>query len=213
MVKRDWSLVKDFWKSCVRNGHLPEEFTLNPNYANTDCGLREIEAIGALAEFQSKDPRYLSRKTYALRVGYLGTEYYGYQWQKSMNSTEIRTAEGDIYDVLKKSLTCSGRTDREVSALSQVLSFTVKGNIEKTNIIESLMQSISAREGRLAAYECVQVPRKFNARSQAIWRRYVYIFPLNIGDEVDVDFVNAALQCLESKPLSYSALAFKVDGT
>lgn len=74
-LDRDWKAVESFWRQAVRTGKLPSELCLNSKYAPTDCGLKGIEEVGMLGEFLSKDSRYLRRRTYALRIGYVGTEF------------------------------------------------------------------------------------------------------------------------------------------
>ena len=91
-----------------------------------------------LGEFKSRDSRYLSRRTYALRIGYLGTAFHvlpatfsthlirrlqstqGYQRQRDRDGSSVRTVEGEVRRVLDRAVVCAGRTDGDVSALSQV---------------------------------------------------------------------------------------------
>ena len=71
-----------------------------------------------------------------------------------------------------------------------------------SKVVADINASEGATEGRVFAYDCVRVPRKFNARSQATFRRYVYLFPLQkpassdnaARFDVDCDFVNLALK-------------------
>ena len=75
--------------------------------------------------------------------------------------------------------------------------------MDPSKIVADINASEGVRDGRLFAYDCVRVPRKFNARSQATFRRYIYLFPLqsipaasNTAARFDVDceFVNLALK-------------------
>ena len=230
-LQRNWGVVESFWRHTVASGSLPPELNINLNYARTDCGLQQIQEIGMLGEFKSRDSRYQSRRTYALRIGYLGTAFQvllpssharnrskqvllqGYQRQRGQDGSSLRTVEGEVRLQLGRVCVCAGRTDGNVSALSQVrslshissitaiyqvLSFISSKDLDMEQIIREVNASESAREGHLAAYECVRVPRKFNARSQATWRRYIYLFPLQRAEsgefDVDVHFVSAALQ-------------------
>ena len=137
-VQRDWSSVETFWRHAVTSGALPPALNMNPDYAQSDCGLRQIQEIGMLGEFKSRDSRYLSRRTYALRIGYLGTAFHvlpatfsthlirrlqstqGYQRQRDRDGSSVRTVEGEVRRVLDRAVVCAGRTDGDVSALSQV---------------------------------------------------------------------------------------------
>lgn len=49
------------------------------------------------------------RHTFALRVGYVGTAYTGFQDQKGHN---VRTVEGDLKAALGENFPCAGRTDK-----------------------------------------------------------------------------------------------------
>jgi hypothetical protein len=50
-------------------------------------------------------------------------------------------------------------------------------------------------------------------RSQATWRRYIYLFPLNGNDvsgyDIDVDFVNKCLSKIENIELPYLSLSYR----
>ena len=98
----------------------------------------------------------------------------------------------------------AGRTDRGVSAVSQVFN-VVPRDLPKgagptgatatsddlssaAVILEKLRQSKAVQAGRIAIIDCKRVPKKFNARSRATWRRYCYLFPCTNAspDAVDV---------------------------
>jgi len=79
--------------------------------------------------------------------------------------------------------------------------------------------------GEVSIYDCVRVPRKLNARSSAIWRRYLYIVPLQrvtpaddtkdsmTRDRFDIDAeaVTRLLKALEGHALPYNAFAYQED--
>lgn len=130
-----------------------------------------------------------------------------------------------MFASLQRASTCAGRTDRDVSALAQVLSFTTSLPIDTQALLEKLRSAEACTAGRLAFYDCVRVPRKLNARSQAMWRRYVYLFPLSgdgdstsewQGTHVDCDFVDACLRrCLfiYGTMLSFTLSMVRLEGT
>lgn len=221
---RPWERAEQFWREMVpiTDVHaLPAfvrgttfmrndiDFTTGSRYGNSDdeygvTDLRPLYAAGEKGEFFSADYRYCKRHTYAMRIGYVGTEFYGYQMQ---NGSNVTTVEGDIRDVIGKSGYAAGRTDRGVSALSQIVGFvTDKVDFDIDAFISKVRNSEPCQSGRLAIYECVRVPKKFNARSEATWRRYLYLIPLNSlaevtdtaipSDEpvVDVKLMNSILQ-------------------
>ena len=91
---RNWDCVSNFWTRAVTTlpSNLPafvrgggdEEFGI--------MNLQEICDVGRV-EFSSKDVRYQKKKNYALRIGYDGKCFKGYQRQKDLNASA--TVEGD----------------------------------------------------------------------------------------------------------------------
>ena len=61
--------------------------------------MKSLFEAGLAGEFKSKDLRYVRRKTFAVRFGYLGTEYRGYERQKELAPPWI-TVEDDIRKIL-----------------------------------------------------------------------------------------------------------------
>ena len=199
-------------------------------------GLADLHSVNQIAqnEFRSKDSRYHHRHTYAMRIGYNGDHFVGYQKQSNLKENTT-TVEDCLRPVLKKSaLTAAGRTDKGVHAISQVVDFIVsdapgkrEGRLGRSDgsdaiSVEDISTELNALEvaknGHLRVYEIYRVPRQFNARSQATWRRYLYLFPINENDgrgDVDVNFVNKCLNAVIGKELRYAALSYnaKVDAT
>lgn len=212
---RDWNIVCDFWKSCMNMDmdidQLPiwVRTSLDNNYGITN--IKEIHEIGK-DEYNSTDPRH-KRQTFAIRMGYNGCEYSGYQMQKGNNN--ILTVESDIYNALGLSTMAAGRTDSNVSAISQIISFHSHENITAKDILQKLKDSDACKLKRLGAWDCYRVPRKFHALFSATWRRYLYLLPLkkngsnNDMYDIDVQFVNLLFQKLEGLPLPYNAFAYR----
>jgi tRNA U38,U39,U40 pseudouridine synthase TruA len=196
------------------------------------AALTPIHEAGKKGEFVSKNFRYFSKQTFALRIGYDGNRYYGYQMQKYCPGI---TVESDLRLALGCNTIGAGRTDRGVSAVSQVICFA-NDKMDRTPeyYMEKFKSSKPFLEGRLAVYDCQRVPKKFHSRASATWRRYLYMFPLNRVDagavekedirgvydpvdatvakyDVDVEFLNRMLSRLENLDLPYNAFAFKVD--
>jgi len=221
---RDWSLVSGFWISCMDiddKKNLPSwvqgslDNNNNNNNNNNSYGITNIEEIHEIGkdEYNSTDPRH-KRQTFAIRIGYNGCEYNGYQMQKGNNN--INTVEGDIYNALGLSTNAAGRTDNNVSAISQIISFHSYENITPQDILKKLKDSDACKLKRLGAWDCYRVPRKFHALFSATWRRYLYLLPLKMNEvnnniiyDIDVQFVNLLFSKLEGLPLSYNGFAYR----
>lgn len=198
LQNRPWDLVESIWKNLL----LSNTRTVLPQFVQGDgeYGMTDLQAINAIgqAEFSSKDPKF-KRHTFAFSIGYLGSAYTGYQQQRGVEG--ILTVEDDLDTVLGRKVVAAGRTDKGVSALSQVVSYT---SFDTTSTPAQLLRQSQAtdacRSGRLAVWDCQRVPRKFHPLFAATWRRYLYLFPLCSGPfsphgvDVDVDFVNEAFQ-------------------
>ena len=180
-------------------------------YGLTDVGA--LHAAGLRGEFSSQDYRYTKRQTLAVRVGYDGTCFQGYQSQAGKNG--VKTVEDDLKVALggQSAGYGAGRTDSGVSALSQVVGFhTTNMKLTGDDVLARMRASEPVTSGRLNAYECFRVPKSFNARSCATWQRYLYLFPLNRGlhdggIDVDLAFVQQALARIEGRELPYNGLA------
>lgn len=180
---RNWRFCEGFWSRVIKHssGCLPDYIEGNQENTFGVTSLTEIHEAGVKGEFRSKNERYHLRQTFAARIGYDGNQYHGYQKQKFCPGI---TVEGDIYDSMGFNTIGAGRTDRGVSAVSQVLCFATQ-DMTKTpeGMLEKFRASKPVQEGRLAVYDIQRVPKKFHARSSATWRRYLYMFPLNRVDD------------------------------
>lgn len=193
---RDWKLASRFWSYVVRNSSDTIPF-ITGDKAFGVTNLIELNEAGMRGEFFSKDLRYSTKRTFAIRVGYVGTLYNGYQRQT--NAEGVHTVEDDLKVAVGSFAYGAGRTDASVSAISQVVSLV--GNIDDTAelLLERMRASEPVTSGRLSVYGCVRVPKKFNARSSATWRRYLYMLPLNEGNcsggvDIDIEFLDRALR-------------------
>ncbi len=238
-ITRDWKSVSQYWGNL-----LIQDETTWPNFVkggiatNSPYGLTDLSKVfqaGKKGEFLSTDQRYLRRNTYALRIGYRGDSYHGYQFQGNVDRagykiSSRRTVEGDLTRILNATVFGAGRTDRGVHALSQVVCFSSnygaklveedkknKANNAKKKLstedievsttevseipsivddeqlgeyfIQKFQQSDACIDNRLRVYQCYRVPKRFHSRSSALWRRYLYLFPLNIAEKNrDVSF-------------------------
>lgn len=113
---RNWSELKLFWPTIIKNECLSSSSpslestklqlpVYDTNYSIT--ALKSVHLAGSVSgEFQSKDTRYQKKLTYAMRIGYDGTQYWGYQIQPG----DLLTVEGELKSCLKHSSYGAGRT-------------------------------------------------------------------------------------------------------
>ena len=122
----------------------------------------------------------------AVKIGYLGTQYHGFQIQPQSVGPTI---EGELFKALKKldiiedqassNYSAAGRTDKGVHALSQVVSFdTAHPNVTPRMINSMLPEGIWT-------IAIAKPPSGFNARKDAITREYRYF--LSVQPDVDMD--------------------------
>lgn len=109
----------------------------------------------------------------AFRVAYIGTDYHGFQIQP-----KLRTVEGEILRALRKlgiikdkrssRFSYASRTDAGVHALSQVVAFRTESHLAEPRVINSELPE------DIRFYARAEAPENFNARRDAIYKRYRY---------------------------------------
>ncbi|THG13296.1 hypothetical protein TEA_029132 [Camellia sinensis var. sinensis] len=83
----------------------------------------------------------------------------------------------------------AGRTDKGVTALQQVCSFyTWRKDVKPEDIMDAINEAASVK---FRVISVTEVSRVFHPNFCAKWRRYLYIFPLNDGEEGDVENINS----------------------
>lgn len=115
----------------------------------------------------------------ALKIAYLGTEYYGFQRQPDLPTVEGEMLSalkevGVVDDINKCGFGVAGRTDRGVHALGNVITFLTEEEVIINQINDALPKSI-----RVLGQ--AKVPLRFKAR-YALNRHYRYLLPLIPGD-------------------------------
>ena len=109
-----------------------------------------------------------------LEISYDGTKYYGWQKQKDKKTVQ-ETIENAIYEITgnEVKLIGSGRTDRGVSAISQVANFLDESNFD----ISKYDKAINSRLKReyITINNVEEVDINFNARFDAKQKTYIYI--------------------------------------
>lgn len=118
----------------------------------------------------------------AVKLGYLGDGFHGYQRQPGKRTVEgclIEALEesGLIADVKTSRFSSAGRTDRGVNALGQVISFDLEGAGKAT------CRRLNSRlPGGIFAWGHAAVPGSFDPRRGARSRTYTYLLH---GEDVD----------------------------
>lgn len=109
-----------------------------------------------------------------LEISYDGTKYYGWQKQKDKKTVQ-ETIEKAIYEITgnEVKLIGSGRTDRGVSAISQVANFLDESKFD----IQKYEKAINSRLKReyITINNVEEVDIDFNARFNAKQKTYIYI--------------------------------------
>lgn len=119
----------------------------------------------------------------ALKVAYLGTDYYGFQRQPGLSTVEGELLSaldelGLVDDVEKCGFGIAGRTDRGVHSLGNVITFLTEERVIVNQINDALPQSI-----RVVGE--AKVPLRFKAR-YALKRHYRYLIPI-LDDYIDFE--------------------------
>lgn len=193
LENRNWESVATFWTNIMGCDTLPDWINGDAEYGVTN--LKKIHEIGQ-KEFSSNDPKS-KRKTFAFSIGYNGTKYHGYQQQKT--EMDICTVEKDLEISSGRKFVAAGRTDKDVSAVSQIISFATFDDITAEQLVHQMKEAEPFKSRRLAVFDCFRVPRKFHPLFSATWRRYLYLLPLSVGGfvpyqtDVDINFVNRCL--------------------
>lgn len=130
----------------------------------------------------------------ALKVAYLGTDFYGFQRQPN-----LRTVEGELISALKESgaienlgqsnYSIAGRTDRGVHALGNVVSFCT----DKEPIINQI-NDLLPQDVRILG--SARVPMGFKTRF-AHKRHYRYVLCNQQEDEWDINKMQEAAHLME----------------
>jgi tRNA pseudouridine38-40 synthase len=132
----------------------------------------------------------------ALKLGYLGTRYHGFQIQPQSAGP---TVEGALFDALtalkliedrtSSNYAAAGRTDKGAHALAQVISFDTASAIVTPRMVNSQLP------GDIWVYALTKPCATFNARKDAISREYRYFLPLFPEAALDLAQMREAAAC------------------
>lgn len=115
---------------------------------------------------------------YRLDIEYDGTNYHGFQKQKT---PDLPTIENSLLLALSKlgikncELTVSGRTDAGVHALCQTINFDIINKFSPYQLISGLNHHLRQNNELISILNCQIVDQNFNARLHAKMRHYRYV--------------------------------------
>lgn len=152
---------------------------------------RRPQSCNGQSEPERSGPPFEGMKRIAFKLAYLGGRYHGFQRQPdvvTVQSTVIGALER--LDLSPQVFCYSGRTDRGVSSLGQVITFFVeeeKADLAIPRVINSKLP------WDIWTWAWAPVPQNFSARYGAIWREYLYILH---GPNMDLDLMQDAASLL-----------------
>lgn len=162
------------------------------------------------------------RVTYKVELGYHGTSFEGFVWQKEKENTVEALMQDLIRPILKKQpiISCSGRTDLGVHAVGQCCSFYTWSHrrfADPSLLASELRRALEeANPDSLGVYGIERMPREFHATFSCHWRYYMYVLPPRTSSDGEIDRHGAAvtaealerlLKPLQGRTLSYNAFA------
>lgn len=114
----------------------------------------------------------MPQKTFKITVEYDGTDFHGWQRQKSDPTVQARI-EAALLTMTGRSITVagSGRTDAGVHALGQVASFTCETQLSDKALLHGLNALLP---DSIVVRKCLQVEHGFHARFSAAGKTYRY---------------------------------------
>lgn len=142
---------------------------------------------------------------YIVRLSYDGTNFYGYEKQpnKRCVESELERAVKKINNNIYSKVTASGRTDRGVHALDQVVSFTLDISITDYKLKRALNTFLP---DDIHVFEVNRIDDDFHPRYMVKEKEYIY--KINVGEynpldrnyvyqynrELDIDKMNLAIK-------------------
>jgi tRNA pseudouridine38-40 synthase len=141
-------------------------------------------------------------------IAYDGTQFYGFQRQKSTQNTVEESVEKVLHSLgIEGKIRGSGRTDRGVHASGQVIDFQVPPFWED---LEHLKEILNRKLKYIQFKKISPVDENFHARFSAERRVYRYIFKtsspslferryISHYSKFDINLLNKSLQLFEGK--------------
>lgn len=114
----------------------------------------------------------VEKRRYALRLAYLGSAFRGFQRQPPLPTVQEALERSLRALGITSRLEAAARTDAGVHALGQVVSFTVRADLDP----EALRAGVNRETPpEILCLEARRVPDSFHARASAASRRYLYL--------------------------------------
>ena len=114
----------------------------------------------------------MPRHRYAIRLVYGGAPFRGFQRQPGLPTVQEALQAGLSACGIDAGLAVAARTDADVHALAQVVSFSTSRDVSPDVLRRELNQALPPT---ILCLEVRRVPRAFHARASAGSRRYVYL--------------------------------------
>lgn len=141
---------------------------------------------------------------------YKGNMYYGFQMQK-----DKKTVQGELTKLLEELfnekiyIIASGRTDRGVHALNQVMNFKINSDIENFKIKKFLNRKLNKTDNKyLKIKEVEDVPMDFNANLSARSKTYMYILNYSYESGIYNDLEYTYLKELDKEKMEKAVAKF-----
>ncbi|KAL5771530.1 hypothetical protein ACOSP7_015684 [Xanthoceras sorbifolium] len=194
MYARPWQDVVDFYSNIMNGRFSLSDLFVTERTSFIHDGDNEIPEVELKNHSSSDRSGRWERVNFKILVSYHGGSFDGWQRQPGLNTVQglVEKALGSFVDDRKAQLLkdkckplegcalVAGRTDKGVSALQQVCSFYTWRKDVKPHDIEDAINS--AAPGKIRIISVFQVSRAFHPNFSAKWRRYLYIFPFNDGE-------------------------------
>ncbi|GLU10493.1 hypothetical protein SLE2022_272920 [Rubroshorea leprosula] len=188
MSARAWEEVLDFYSNVVKG-----QLSLSQLFGTKICADDDTETKEVSDTVEDKSGRW-ERVTFKIVLSYNGSSFDGWQKQPGLNTVQelVERSLGIFVDERKAQqlkekckplegcAVVAGRTDKGVSAIGQVCSFYTWRKDIKPCHIKDAVNNIGP--GKLRVLSVSEVSRVFHPNFSAKWRRYLYIFPLNEGE-------------------------------
>jgi tRNA pseudouridine38-40 synthase len=114
----------------------------------------------------------VERRFYAVEIAYEGGRFRGFQRQPGLPTVQAALEEALASLGLRARLAVAARTDAGVHALAQVVSFSVRTDLDAEALRRGLNEVLPAGITALAVH---RPSRAFHARADAVSRTYVYL--------------------------------------
>jgi len=127
----------------------------------------------------------MERRFYAMRLWYDGARFRGWQRQPGLPTVQEALQQALAGAGIRAPLAAAARTDAGVHALSQVVSFATRADLDPDLLRRELN---AALPDGVAVVEAWAAPDRFHARASARSRTYVYL----VGSELPASLASYA---------------------